>query len=65
MRQLTTFRSPCDRCMHVRYLDKETGLCVTVTTAPKMLTEMTTCFEWDRYYRATDWGVVDDLEDAA
>lgn len=51
--------------MHVRYLDKETGLCVTVTIAPKMLTEMTTCFEWDRYYRATDWGVVDDLEDAA
>lgn len=65
VRQLTTFRSPCDRCLRVRYLDKLTSLCATVTDEPKLLSEMDTCFEWARYYAVTDWGVMDDLEDAA
>ena len=46
-------------------MDQRTGLCVTVSKEPKQLSEMDTCFEWARYYAATDLGVLDDMEDEA
>lgn len=60
-----TFRSPCDRCFKVRFLDQDTGLCVKAPESTRVLAEMDTCFEWARYHAATDLGVMDDLEDAA
>lgn len=58
------FIAPCDRCGDIAYLDVATGLCVH-TGDPVLLSEVTTCYEWARYYQATDRGVVYGLKDVA
>lgn len=45
---ITRYRFPCVRCNRVHYLEVESGLCVTLP--PKLLAEITTCYEWYRHW---------------